>query len=100
MSADNPDEFCRKVQAWVTQWVEVNRRWERNWLSQNEELRYEDEFRGAPEVISSTLTELKIRLEGQPSSKWWKDWLVYRILADLKVAFTEIKGVGHIRDCE
>ena len=102
VSTNEPDAFLRRVQDWFSQWVEANQIWTRKWepTGRIEELSYLLEFNGKPKVISCDSTELKIRLEGQPSAKWWKDWMVIRILADLKAAFTEIKGVGHVRDCE
>src|SRR5258707_15317077 len=100
VSTDDPEGLQRRVQSWSTQWVGANQTWKRNWLSEDEELRYEAEFKREPQTVSCSSSELKIRLEGQPSAKWWKDWMVYRILADLKAAFSEIKGVGHLRDCE
>ena len=100
VSTDNPEELQRRVQSWSTQWVEANQTWKRNWLSQDEELHYEAEFKREPQIIYSNSNELKIRLEGQPSAKWWKDWVVYRILKELKGAFPEIQDVGHVRDCD
>ncbi len=102
ISTNEPEGFLGRVQDWFTQWVEANQIWTRKWepTGRIEELSYLQEFKREPQVISCDSTELKIRLEGQPSAKWWKDWMVTRILADLKAAFAEIKGVGHVRDCE
>src|SRR5437667_12792537 len=100
VSTDDPEGLQRRVQSWSTQWVKANRTWKRNWLSRDEELHYDAEFKSEPKTVSCSTDELKIRLEGQPSATWWKDWMVSRILQDLKAAFSEVTGVGHLRDCE
>jgi hypothetical protein len=100
VSINNPEDLCRRVKSWFTQWTEANQVWQRNWLSDNEALWYEQEFKDAPQVISCNWNELTIRLEGQPSAKWWKDSLVNRILKEIETDFAEILGVGHIKDCD
>jgi hypothetical protein len=102
VSTNDPQGFLERVQDWFTQWVEANQIWIRKWepTERIEELSYAQEFKREPQVISCNSTELKLRLDVQPSARWWKDWMVTRILADFKAAFAEIKGVGHIGDCE
>lgn len=102
VSTDDPEGLLRSVQDWLSQWAKANQIWIRTWqpTGRIEELFYGQEFKGAPQPISCDSSELKIRLEGQPSAKWWKDWMVSRILADLKAAFSEIRAIGHLRDCE
>jgi hypothetical protein len=64
-------------------------------------LHYEDDFMKPPEIVSCEGAELRIRLFGKKSSKFWRDWLVSRLLPDLKAEFPEVEvGKGLcIEDC-
>ena len=98
----NCEELLWRVKTWATEWIKANQVWTRKWEpgGQEEELYYDQEFKSGPQPISCILNELKIRLEGQPSAKWWRDWLVSRIIHDLKEAFTEIQSGGDVKNCE
>src|ERR1041385_7896579 len=92
------EKLRQQVQNWADRWVETNAIWKRNWLSENDELRYDEEFKGPPTAIVSAPNELGIRLECKPSAKWWKDWMVYRLLTDLRRVFTEAATPGHVHN--
>ena len=95
-----PEELLRRVQDWSSRWMEANRVWEPQRDAENMgQLLYGQEFKTEPIPVSCTRTELKLRLEGQPSAERWRDWLVLRIIPGLKAAFTEIQDVSGMKDC-
>ena len=101
VETNDPEDFRRRVQSWAQQWANENQTWTRNWIpSGHEVLNYADEFQREPYPVSCTPTELTVRLNGQPWAKWWRDWLVLRILADLKSTFAEFRDVNRIGDCD
>jgi hypothetical protein len=101
VETNEPESLSQRVASWGTAWVNDNQIWTRNWIPSGQEvLNYSDEFKREPYPVSCTSTELKIRLEGQPAAKWWKDWMVLRILSDLKSAFAEFRDVIAVRNCE
>jgi hypothetical protein len=102
IETNQPEDFSQRVGAWSRNWVNQNRRWARNWFPSGDTdvLNYSDEFKREPYLVSCTSTELILRLEGQPAAKWWRDWLVLRILADLKSSFVEFRDVTLMRNCD
>lgn len=102
INTQEPENLLSNIKKWLLQWSEDNKVWIRNWSNGKvEKLLYEQEFRNAPYPISCTINELKIVLDGQPSSeKIWKDWLVSRIIPELKNAFSEIQDFQNATDCE
>lgn len=100
VETNKPEMLSQRFQSWASQWVEENQIWMREWSSgKKEQLHYSREFKREPYPVSCSPTQLKIRLEGQPTAKWWKDWMVLRILNDLKSSFTEYRDVSSIKDC-
>jgi hypothetical protein len=59
-------------------------------LAEEQVLRYEDEFVRPPEIVPSKGSEPLIRLAGRESSQAWRDWIVSRLLPDLKKQFPEV----------
>jgi hypothetical protein len=101
IETNEPGDLSHRVKSWAAQWVRENHIWARHWTQseRDETLNYTQEFKREPYPVSCTPTELTIRFEGQPSAKWWKDWLVLKILSDLKSAFVEFRDVTRMRDC-
>ena len=100
VQAAEPEALLRGVQAWSSGWAETNQVWNWKWdTGGEEELLYGREFKREPKPVSCTSTELKIQLEGQPSAERWKDWLVFRIIPELKAAFAEVQDVSSVKDC-
>lgn len=89
------DRLTYRLNIWLQNWVSSNR----YWCFLNEQRDYFDEFYAAPAVISLKEREIRIRLQGKPSAKWWKDWLALRIIEELKAEFSEIGEVGAIENC-
>lgn len=98
-----------RIQQWLTQvWVPSNTTWLRVWqtgpglsIERPELLRYSDEFLSSPTVTSSMATEIRLQLRGKNRKrKLWKDWIVSRIMPDLRAHFSEISDFLSITDCE
>jgi hypothetical protein len=98
----------REVQEWWTDvWAPSNAAWVRIWetgpglsLERSELLYYQDEFVSPPRVVSRSASEFRFQLLGKDSArKLWKDWLVSRIMPDLKTRFPEIGNLLGISDC-
>ena len=90
-------------------WAPRNKTWARECktgpgltVERPEILEYEDELSAPPEVISCEGSELRFRLRGK-GEKLWKDWMVMRILPDLKAEFPEVEvgaKILGIRNCD
>jgi hypothetical protein len=99
----HPDELLQRVQQWAVSWRQANEVWVRDWKStagEKEHLNYDSEFKQAPKPVSRTSSELRIQLEAKPSAKWWRDWMVLRLINDLKLAFPEIQTGGMVKNCD
>jgi hypothetical protein len=62
-------------------------------------LRYEDEFMKPPEVVSHEESKLCLRLFGKKSAKFWKDWVASRLLPDLKARFPQVGELLYVGNC-
>jgi hypothetical protein len=97
----------RVEQWWINVWVPSHKSWRRAWKTGpnatevlSETLLYDDEFLAPPTLISCEGSELRFRLLGRGSAKFWKDWVFTRILSDLKTKFPEVGELRDIRDCD
>jgi hypothetical protein len=90
------------MQTWIASvWMPNNRIWIRNWSSgRSEELRFEDEFSTAPQVIETGCRKVVLRFEGSSTAKFWKDWIVSRIIPDLRDKFPEVGEFCKARNCK
>ena len=101
-------ELAERIQHWWTDvWTPNNKVWLRVWktgadrtIERPEDLKYDESFFAPPAVVSCSASELKFRLLGKGSSKLWKDWLVWRIMPDLKAMFRQVGDLRSIRDCQ
>jgi hypothetical protein len=96
IEADAPDHLGARLALWFENWTATNQEW--TWES-GRRLRYVDDFSGAPHFVECAAGVLRFHLEGKPGAKWWKDWLILRLLKDLQEAFVEVKAVDKIHDC-
>jgi hypothetical protein len=107
MSGSVQGDLVPRIRAWISDaWMPGNATWAREWrtgsdlaTSRVEELHFNDEFTGPPEVSAGSTSELQLRLRGKKTSKFWKDWLVLRLVPELKVAFPGVGELLYIRDC-
>ena len=88
-----PTDLAGRAAEWLDEWVRNNQHWP--WFGHD--VKYVDELTGNPFHVEGS--RLSFRLEGKPTAKWWKDFLVLRILKELQHAFSEIKEVEKIGDC-
>jgi len=102
VTTSDAEELLRRMTNWMNQWVKANQVWIRVWEPSGrvEKLRYDEEFKGIPRIVFSDSREIKIQVDGHFSARWWKDWLVLKIIQELKEAFTEIQANGSIKDCD
>jgi len=90
------DNLAARITSWLDQWTKENRHWK--W--QGQLLDFFAEFTGSPTCVKRTPESLSLRVQGRPgSTKWWKDWIVLRLLKDLKGKFSELKAGGRFKDC-
>lgn len=90
-----------EIERWlVSTWVPANTVWRRHWSTGVvEELRFEQEFQSIS-IGDIAVRSLSIRLEGKSTAKYWRDWLVSRLLPELRANFPLlVSGVIQIRDC-
>jgi hypothetical protein len=80
--------------------------WTREWLTgpnasvvKVQTLNYADEFAAPPVVSVDPETKLRLQLRGKGTAKFWKDWVVSRLIPDLKSQFPGIGELLCIRDC-
>jgi hypothetical protein len=100
-------DLLPRVQAWIGDvWMPQNATWAREWqtgsnltVSRAQELHYDDEFTAPPEVSAGPISELQLRLSGAKTAQFWKDWVVSRLVPDLKAAFPGVGELLYIRDC-
>jgi hypothetical protein len=100
-------DLVLRVRAWLNDtWMPRHVTWTREWqtgsnlaTTQAQELHYDDEFTGPPEVAAGPTSELQLRLRGKKTAKFWKDWLVSRLVPDLMAAFPGLGELLYIRDC-
>lgn len=105
---ENEHELAQKIQEWWVQvWIPNNKTWVRVWETgpgltgaRTEKLRYDESFLTPPEVSRCGASELRFRLRGTGQSKLWKDWLVWRMMPDLKATFPEIRELQTIANCD
>jgi len=85
--------MASSVATWLDRWVAANQQWE--WAG-GRRLSFLDDFARAPFGVECCDEHLTFRLEVKPGSKAWRDWLVIRLLKELKGAFVEVEDVEKI----
>lgn len=98
----DPGKLLSEIRAWFIEWTENNQIWVWKYDSGREDtFVFNDEFKSIPTAVSCDSGELRIRLEGSPTSqRFWRDWLALRIVPELLGSFPEIKKMTNVRDCE
>jgi hypothetical protein len=92
-------DLGNRIQDWLNDvWMPNNQEWERVWRTgahleivvERQILKYDDDFSRAPEILPKDSLRLLVRLYVNWPSKNWREWLVSRILPDLRTAFSEM----------
>jgi hypothetical protein len=107
LNSNVQQDLVPSIQAWINDaWMPRNTTWTREWMtgpnlstSSAQELQYDNEFTGPPEVAAGPSAELQLRLRGKKTAKFWKDWVISRLVPDIKEAFPGIGELLYIRDC-
>lgn len=107
--SDDDTDLGERIQQWWTDvWLPERGTW-RVVFRTGQDLRrvdveileYTEEFSAAPHVVFCKDSKLRFRLEGRRSTKVWKDWVILRILPDLREQFSEIQnGVLSVCNCD
>ena len=96
VNTSDPKGLAVRITSWLEEWTQKNRYW--NWFEQT--LDFFNDFAGSPICAERTSEFVIVRVEGRPKfSKWWKDWIVLRLLKDLQSQFQEIIAVDAFVNC-
>ncbi len=93
-----------KIQVWIDEvWMPKNLFWEgvvyKADGSKCDKIdEYHKDFSAPPTVLSCDNREIQILLKGQPTDYYWKDWVVYKIMPDLKKEFPEVGDFVSLKD--
>ena len=104
---DDDEALGARIQQWfLREWLPRHQTWEREWktgarltATSRQSLHYSEAFEGPPEIVSCTGGRLSLRLIGKNSARFWRDWLVSRVLPDLRMQFPQVGQRLEIRDC-
>jgi hypothetical protein len=104
VSADAVTSLFDDIQRWLNdEWVPKNQLWRRVSRDAGREyvqnLLYSDEFSSPPRVLSGG-SQLRLVIEGRNAGNSWRDWLVARLIPDVKSRFPQIGEVLLIRNFE
>jgi hypothetical protein len=87
--------LAARITSWLKEWTQRNRYW--HWF---EDLDFFNDFAEAPTCAERTEESLIVRVEGSPKfTKWWRDWIVLRLLKELQGQFAEITAVEAVVNC-
>lgn len=100
VSTNELDVLASEVTNWLDRWVRENQYWKRSLVKKGKVvLDYFDDYAGLPSLLTCPPDFLILRLAGRPGARWWKDWLILRLLKELRNAFEEITALERIIDC-
>lgn len=102
------EDLGSRIQHWIDgDWMKHRSTWKRVWKTGPNLTRtieqvhyYDDEFMKPPKVVSCEGSELRFQLFGKRTAKFWKDWLISRLLPDLREQFREVGERVHLEDCK
>ena len=96
VDTDDAEGLVARITSWLEEWTQKNRYW--NWFE--EKLDFLNDFTGPPTCAKRSPESLVVRVEGTPQfTKWWKDWIGFRLLKDLQKQFPEITAVQDVENC-
>jgi hypothetical protein len=96
--APDPAQLANRINSWFCEWAQANRYWHTKFSNVSPD--FFDQFIEAPSCIVSGDGFLYLRIEGKADAKkWWKDWMILRIMPAVREAFKEITGFEKISNC-
>lgn len=96
VNTDDAKVLAARITSWLEEWTQKNRYWD--WFG--ETLDFLNDFAGPPTCAERSPESLIVRVEGTPKfTKWWKDWIVLKLLKDLQSHFHEITDVQSVVNC-
>jgi hypothetical protein len=96
VNTSDPEGLAARITSWLEEWTQRNRYW--NWFE--ETLDFFNDFAGSPICTEHTPESVIVRVESRPKfTKWWRDWIVLRLLKDLQSQFHEIIAVEAFANC-
>src|SRR5262249_5034266 len=94
---DGPQDLAERISAWLQEWPKRNQSWQ--WFGHK--LDFFDEFLREPYAVKCSGGVVSFKMAGRSAdSKWWKDWLAFRLLEDLRHEFRQVGQLVSIRDCD
>ncbi len=95
------DVFASRLTVWLDRWIRENRYWKWSLAkSTGGLLDFFDDFVEPPSAVVRAPDFVCLHFECRPAAKkWWKDWLVLRVLKDIHAVFAEVTGVEKIGNC-
>jgi|ADGO01.1.fsa_nt_gi hypothetical protein len=93
-----------EVQRWLRdEWAPSNQLWRRVCRDASGEyvrnLLYSDEF-SAPPCVLADGSLLRLVVEGRSCARYWREWLVARLIPDVRARFPQVGAVRLIRNFE
>ncbi len=85
--------LATRMNGWIDAWVLANRYWECPMAkSVGGVFDFYDEFIWPPYCVVGNAGSVSIKVEGRPGAgKWWKDWILSRMMRDLIAMFKEVQ---------
>ena len=96
VNTDDAKVLAAGITSWLEDWTQKNRKW--TWFDQT--LDFFNDFSRSPICTERSPEYVVVRVEGTPKfTKWWKDWIVLRVLEDLQGQFHEVVAVDGFGNC-
>jgi hypothetical protein len=98
------DALREEVQRWLSdEWAPMNQLWRRVYRNAGracvQDLLYSEEFSSPPSVLRGG-SKLRLVMEGRSCSQFWRDWLVARLIPDVRSRFPLVGETQIIRNFE
>ncbi len=92
-NTERPGDLAARVEEWFRSWLATAPVWA---LSADRQLNYFDDFAREPHHVTCSGSALTYVLEGRPAAMWWRDWLAFKIVPELRRALPEVLEVEEV----
>ena len=97
-AATNRSELAERINSWSREWVERNQYWKTPSSEVSDD--YFAQFVNPPPCVVDEHGQLQFRIVGRSDAhKWWRDWLVRKILPALCEKFKDVIDIDRISNC-